>query len=113
MVTERPIQGPVGTTPLPAPKDRRGPPSRRRIWLARAIALAADAVQIVLLPLVMGGAISPVDDILDVAMAIVMIGLLGWHWAFVPAFLAELFPMIDLAPTWTLAVFVATRGRRD
>jgi hypothetical protein len=113
MVAERPIQGPVGTMPVPAPKGRSGPPSRRRIWLARAIALAADAVQIVLLPFVMGGAMSPVDDILDVGVAIVMIGLLGWHWAFVPAFIAELFPMFDLAPTWTLAVFIATRGPRD
>jgi hypothetical protein len=35
--------------------------------------------------------------------------LLGWHWAFVPSFLAELVPGLDLVPTWTLAVLIATR----
>ena len=86
--------------------------SLKRIWLARALALLVDGVQIVLLPFVMGGAISPIDDVLDVVVAIVLVALLGWHWAFIPAFVTELFPMIDLAPTWTLAVFVATRDRR-
>src|SRR4029453_14403993 len=37
--------------------------------------------------------------------------LLGWHWAFLPAFLTELVPFVDLVPTWTIAVFLATRGQ--
>jgi hypothetical protein len=39
-----------------------------------------------------------------------MVALVGWHWAFLPAFALELVPAVDLAPTWTLAVFIATRN---
>ena len=47
-----------------------------------------------------------------------MLALVGWHWAFLPTFLAELIPFFDLVPTWTAAVFLATRassrsGARD
>ncbi len=71
--------------------------------------MVADAVQLGLLPLFAEGAASIVNDVLDVVIAIVMVVLVGWHWAFAPAFLAELVPVVDLAPTWTLAVFFATR----
>jgi hypothetical protein len=33
-----------------------------------------------------------------------MIHLLGWHWEFLPSFLAKLVPGVDLVPLWTLAV---------
>jgi hypothetical protein len=33
-----------------------------------------------------------------------MVHLLGWHWEFLPSFLAKLVPGIDLVPLWTLAV---------
>jgi hypothetical protein len=36
--------------------------------------------------------------------------LIGWHWAFLPTFVSELIPLWDLVPTWTAAVFFATRG---
>jgi hypothetical protein len=88
------------------------PPGRAisRVWLARAIAIAADTVQLALLPLVMGGAISPVADLIDVVVAVALTWLVGWHWAFLPTFLAELVPFVDLVPSWTLAAFIATRG---
>jgi hypothetical protein len=73
------------------------------------VAVVADAVQLGFLPLFAGGAVSVFDDALDVAVGVAMVTLVGWHWAFVPAFLAELIPVVDLAPTWTLAVFLATR----
>ena len=41
---------------------------------------------------------------LDIAVAAVLVNLLGWHWEFPPAFLAELVPGVDLVPFWTLAV---------
>lgn len=78
---------------------------------ALAVAAAADLLQIVLLPAFFPGAMSPANDAIDVAVAIVLLRLLGWHWAFLPAFLAEAVPVLDLAPTWTAAVFLATRGR--
>src|SRR5438552_731938 len=87
------------------------PLTRQRANLAIAIALAADALQIVLLPLVWGGAISPVDDVIDVATAIALTMLLGWHWSFLPTLALELVPFVDVVPTWTLAAWLATRKR--
>ena len=83
--------------------------TRRRVLAARILAVVADAVQIGFLPLFVEGAASIVNDLLDAVIAVVMVVLVGWHWAFVPAFFAELVPVVDLAPTWTLAVFIATR----
>ena len=88
----------------------RSAPSRKRVWIARGIALAADAVQILLLPLFGEGGVSPINDVLDVVIAGTMMALVGWHWAFLPAFVAELVPVFDLVPTWTAAVWFATRG---
>lgn len=83
---------------------------RRRILVARIAAVVADAVQLGLVPLFAPGFASVFDMVLDGAMAVAMIALVGWHWAFVPAFLAELVPVVDLAPTWTIAVLLATRS---
>lgn len=82
----------------------------RRVWAARLLAIAADFVQIGLLPLFVEGWLSPLNDGLDVLVAIAMVALLGWHWAFLPAFLSELVPVMGLVPTWTAAVLIATRG---
>jgi len=71
---------------------------------AMVIALLADALQIVVFPLFVAGAASPADDILDFAVGAFMVQLLGWHWEFLPSFLAKLVPGVDLVPFWTLAV---------
>ncbi|HEX4934248.1 MAG TPA: hypothetical protein VFV33_13755 [Gemmatimonadaceae bacterium] len=84
--------------------------SRNRILVARVLAVVADAVQLGLWPLFVGGATSPVNDVLDVAVGAVMVWLVGWHWVFIPSFAAELIPFVDMAPTWTVAVMIATRG---
>jgi len=81
-------------------------PRHRSAWL---IAIAADALQIVALPLFAEGALSPLDTLLDLAVAVALIRLLGWHWAFLPTLAAELVPGLDLFPTWTAAVFFVTR----
>ena len=44
-------------------------------------------------------------------MAGILTWLVGWHWAFLPAFIAEFTPGLDLVPSWTLAVVIATRHR--
>jgi len=77
---------------------------RTRFRAAIILAMAADALQIFVFPLFAEGALSPADDVLDVAVAAVLVRLLGWHWVFLPAFLAELLPGVDLVPFWTLAV---------
>jgi len=37
-------------------------------------------------------------------MAAMLINLLGWHWEFLPSFLAKLVPGVDLVPFWTMGV---------
>jgi hypothetical protein len=68
------------------------------------MAIIADALQIFLLPLFAEGAVSPADDILDLGVGAALAYLLGWHWEFLPSFLAKLVPGVDLVPFWTMAV---------
>src|SRR6266568_1254736 len=75
-----------------------------RFRAAMVLAIIADALQIVVFPLFVEGALSPADDILDFGIAAVLVQLLGWHWEFLPAFVAELVPGVDLVPFWTMAV---------
>src|ERR1700693_2641313 len=75
-----------------------------RFRAAMIIAIIADALQIILLPLFVEGAESPADDILDLGVGAALVYLLGWHWEFLPSFLAKLVPGIDLVPFWTMAV---------
>jgi hypothetical protein len=87
------------------------PLSRTRIRVAWALALAVDAIQI---PAdVVGPAGWLLGAGLDVVTMIVMWALLGFHWAFLPTFLTEWIPYLNMAPFWTLAVALATRGRGE
>jgi hypothetical protein len=88
------------------------PLSPRRIWLARGIAVIADLIQMGLAPFTVEGVFSVVADGIDILMAVIMTLLVGWHIAFLPSFFIKLTPLVDLAPTWTLAVLFATRGGR-
>ncbi len=72
--------------------------------------MGADLVQLGLFPIFGEGVLSPWNDALDVAVAIVLIRLLGWHWALLPSLVAELVPGLNLVPTWTAAVLYITRG---
>jgi hypothetical protein len=78
----------------------------RRLWIARGLAVLVDLAQVALVPV----SLTPLNDAIDVATAIALVALVGWHWAFLPTFLAELVPFVDLVPSWTLAVMIATRG---
>jgi hypothetical protein len=77
---------------------------RWQFQTAMILSVAADALQNFVFPLFAEGVLSPADDILDLAVAAVLVRLLGWHWEFLPAFAAELVPGVDLVPFWTLAV---------
>ena len=83
--------------------------TRSRFQAAMILAMAADALQIFVFPLFAEGALSPADDALDIAVAAVLVHLLGWHWEFLPAFAAELVPGVDLVPFWTIAVISVYR----
>ena len=84
------------------------PEARRK--LAWGLAIAADFAQIVFFPIFGEGFASPLNDALDIGVGIALLALLGWHWSFVPAFAAELIPGVDMIPTWTASVLLATRG---
>lgn len=84
-----------------------------RIKIARVIAVSADVLQIGLFPLFAPGFISPVDDALDVLVCVLLTWLVGWHYSFLPSFVVKVLPVADLVPTWTIAVLLATRQKRD
>src|ERR1700693_1763055 len=75
-----------------------------RFRTAMILAIVADALQIIVFPVFVQGVISPADDILDLGIGAAMINLLGWHWEFLPSFLAKLVPGVDLVPFWPLEV---------
>src|SRR6185437_10116014 len=75
-----------------------------RLRTALALAVIADILQMAVFPLVIVGAASPVDDVVDLAMCGILTFLLGWHWEFAPSFLGKLVPGVDLVPLWTLGV---------
>lgn len=83
--------------------------SPTRVWLARTIALGADALQIALFPLFIGGALEGADAVLDGIVAVLLTLLCGFHLAFLPTLVAEAVPGIDIFPTWTLATLYVTR----
>jgi hypothetical protein len=96
----------VTDTPTPAP-------ARWQFQTAMILAMAADALQIFVLPLFAEGALSPADDVLDLAVAAILVRLVGWHWEFLPAFIGELIPGVDLVPFWTFAVMNVYRKRKQ
>jgi hypothetical protein len=75
-----------------------------RFRAAMILAIIADALQIVIFPFFVEGGLSPADDILDFGVGAMMVHLLGWHWEFLPSFVAKLVPGVDLIPFWTVAV---------
>ena len=85
--------------------------SKVRRRAARVIAVLVDALQIVVFPAFFPGLVSPYDNALDVLTGIVLTFLLGFHVAFLPTFIAELVPFVDLFPSWTLAVLFVTRKK--
>jgi hypothetical protein len=82
----------------------------RRVRAARLIAAIVDLSQIALLPTFLPASVAGANNVIDLVAAVVLIALAGWHWAFLPTFLIEMIPMAELAPTWSLAVYLATRG---
>jgi hypothetical protein len=89
----------------------RKPLSRRRIWLAIAVAIIADGIQLFLGPF----GWTFVDQAIDVLAMILLCLLLGFHPLFLPTFIAEFFPVTDMLPSWTActAVVIALRRKQQ
>jgi len=77
------------------------------------LAVAADVLQLAILPMFVEGAASPADDAVDLGVAGILFYLLGWHWEFMPSFLGKLVPGVDLVPLWTLAVANVYRKQKQ
>jgi len=88
----------------------RIPPLRAwRIAAAVAVAVSADAAQLLLGPLGWSFA----DEGLDVVAMVLTIWLLGFHLLLLPTFLIEVLPVADMLPTWTGCVALVVARRRQ
>ena len=87
--------------------SRFAPPplTRTRMALAVLVALAADGLQIPL-------AMPPAPEIIDVLAALLTVWLLGFHLLLLPTFVVELFPLVDMLPTWTGCVIAVIALRK-
>src|SRR2546429_7664027 len=85
--------------------------TRNRVRLAYAVAITADALQILLGPL--GWAFA--DEIIDVAAMFLTWRAIGFHPLLLPTFALEFIPVGDMLPTWTgcVALVVAIRKRQQ
>ena len=85
--------------------------TRQRIIGAFAVAVATDAIQMLLGPI----GFTFADEVLDVIAMILTWRLLGFHVLLLPTFLLEFLPVIDMLPTWTgcVGIVVATRKRQQ
>jgi hypothetical protein len=82
--------------------------TRRRIWLACAVSLAVDGLQLLLGPFGWWG----VDEGLDIVAMFLLTLTIGFHPLFLPTFVAEFIPGVDLLPTWTACTFMVIGLRR-
>ncbi len=110
-VIAEPVGQSVAAPPIITNKSEQKP-GRFRFRIAMAVAIAIDAVQIGFFPFFFQGAASPFEDILDGAAFLFFWWLLGWNWALLPGFLSKLIPIVDLAPTWTIAVAWTIRANQ-
>jgi hypothetical protein len=81
------------------------------MFLALAVAVVADGLQILLLPL----AWTFVEDAIDMVAMVLTTWILGFHLLLLPTFVIELIPYVDAIPTWTACVIavIALRKREQ
>jgi hypothetical protein len=83
--------------------------TRTRIILALAVAVTADGLQFFL------GAVPFVDQAIDVVALLLTVWAIGFHLLLLPTFIVEIFPVMDMLPTWTACVIavIALRKREQ
>ncbi len=95
---------------------QRRPAATTRVAAAVSAAILADILQLPATLALFSGIFAveglAIDWLIDLFMAGLTTGLLGFHWALLPTCMIEAVPVIDAAPTWTGCVlFVAWRRR--
>lgn len=89
------------------------PLKRSPLRIAWVVAVLVDGLQLITAPAEWTGPVAWVAEAgVDLVTMGAMMFLVGFHWAFLPSFVTKFLPFIDLAPTWTLALFLATRDGR-
>ncbi len=80
-----------------------------RIFLALAAAVIADGLQFISAP------IPFVGQVIDVVAMLLTTWTIGFHLLLLPTFVAEMFPVVDMLPTWTACVIavIALRKREQ
>jgi len=90
------------------------PVDRSRIRTAWVVAVVVDGLQLITSPAELTGPMAWVLGAgVDLITMAVLVFLVGFHWAFLPSFVTKMLPLVDIAPTWTIALAIATRGRRQ
>jgi hypothetical protein len=87
----------------------------RRIKWAFAVGILADVLQLPVSLSLLAGFVPAegLDAAIDLAAAVVVNWLLGFHWVLLPSFALKLIPILDAAPTWTACVaYVVVQRRR-
>jgi hypothetical protein len=82
--------------------------TKGRVRLAYAVAVAADALQLMLGPL--GWVL--VDEVIDVVAMCFTWRAIGFHPLLLPTFALEFIPIIDMLPTWTACVALVVTLRK-
>ncbi len=87
------------------------PLTRGRRFLALAIAVAADGLQLLCGPL---GWLF-VDPAIDCVAAVLISWVIGFHFLLLPTFVVKLVPLVDELPTWTAcaAAVIVLRQREQ
>ena len=84
--------------------------TRRRIWLACAVAVATDVLQFCGAWLGAPGWLF--DNCVDVAAMVLQTLILGFHPLFLPTFIFKALPIVDAFPTWTGCTLLVIGLRR-
>ena len=108
-----PVVQPVPRIIAPVVVESNNPKFSFRLRLAFVSAVLIDCIQLGFFPLFAPGLFSIADDLLDCIAFVLFWRLIGWHWALLPGFVFKLVPFVDLAPTWTLAVWIAARNKNN
>jgi hypothetical protein len=92
------------------------PLTKGRIFQAFAVAIIFDALQFPANLAFFTGLFAipaEVADVgLDVAASVLISRAIGFHWVFLPSFLMEAVPGLDLCPTWIASVAYVVWQRR-
>lgn len=84
--------------------------TRRRIWLAFGVAVAADTLQLGGNFLGLPGWV--LDEGIDVVAMLAQSWILGFHPLLLPTFLVKAVPMVNALPTWTGCTLLVIGLRR-